>query len=401
MFLRQLKIKSGDSILNAAFIKNGFLLLIPGLLSSLAIVLISSGKWHFIPKEVSLRLLQLIQFQMLGLTICKFGIDQTGFALLYKQPGSNLLIKDLFTKRVIPLAILYSIVISFFVGYLSAIVLCINLSLEVFALVVIAELNIAKGFKKISIIMLGGYPFLFAIVLSYSLFETPSFVTICVVFLTASVLKFIVSYRLRFKSETFVLPILDVYVVYQQFLNYVLFRGDQILIFSALFSAFWFSDNNFSRSSLVYLTKYPELINGLLTAVWVLYLPQLTKDFTSSFKLFLGNNKLFLFVLIAGICSVGIIHYLFGHISYWHPILLYTIFFLNIVLGIPVNMVTFHLLKEGRVKKIVQISVSSLLIGLLLFFISFYFQNSWFFVSIVPCQLLMYLSIFLFWKKEK
>ena len=401
MLLRQLKIRSGDSILNADFIKNGFLLLVPGLLSSLAIVFISSGKWYYIPKDVSLKLLQLIQFQMLGLTICKFGIDQTGFALLYKQPGSTLLIKDLFLKRVIPLAIVYSVVISFFVGYLPALVLCVNLCLEVFSLVVIAELNIAKGFKKISIIMLGGYPLLFAILLSYSLFQIPSIVAICIVFLAASIFKATASYHLRFKSETSVLPILDVYVMFQQFLNYMLFRGDQILIFSALFSAFWFSDNNFSRSSLVYLTKYPELINGLLTAVWVLYLPQLTKDFVSSFKLFLRNNKLFLFVLITGILSVGIFHYFFGHISYQHPILLYAIFFLNIILGIPVNMVTFHLFKEGRVNKIVQISISSLLIGLLLFFISFYFKNSWVFVSIVPCQLLLYLTIFLFWKKKK
>ena len=240
---------------------------------------------------------------------------------------------------------------------------------------------------------------LFLIVIVVSLFSDISVPVICGAFLFASVFKAALSYFSRIPTENYIEPHTKFNVVLQQLLNFALFRSDQILIFTFLFSSAFFAENTVGLNSVIYLTKYPELINGILTAVWVLYLPALTADFAKSVFLFVKKHFLFLAGLVIAIVCTGVYHYHFGHFSIVHPLLLYSCFFVNAVLGIPTNMVTYHFLKSGKIDSIIRLSVIALLAGLLLFLISFYLKQPLVFVWIVPLQLGLYTFIFI-WKRR-
>lgn len=400
MLRSELKAKYSFSIFNAAFFRNGLLLLFPGIFTSLVIVFLSSGSWCCIEKPMVLKVLQLIQFQMLGLTLCKFGVDQTGFAILQNWNKSRLQFKTIAVYRVIPLALIYCFIISLFVGLWPAITLFFTLFLEVYCIVVIAELNVNEKFKKVSYIMMAGYPVLFIILIIFSLLSYISIPVVCITIFLSSFLKAFLSYNFRIESSNYIQPPLNFGIVLQQLLNYVLFRSDQLLIFSILFSSTIFSDRTLGINSLVYLTKYPELTNGILTAVWVLYLPILTPDFIASISLFLRKHCLFVGALVIAIIVTGIYHYCFGQFSYTHPVLIYLCFFFNAALGVPANMVTFHLLKAGKVYNIIRLSFLALSSGTALFMFSLYHHNPWIFIWIVPLQLILYITIFLLWMRK-
>jgi hypothetical protein len=136
------------SILNLSFFKNSFLLLIPGVITSLLIVFISSGRWSFLSRENATWLIQIIHLQMLGITICKFGADQIGFALLQNNLNEGIEVRSLFIKRSLPLAIIFGLVISYFTNVITAFCLLISILFEVFNIITIVEHSALRNFKK-------------------------------------------------------------------------------------------------------------------------------------------------------------------------------------------------------------------------------------------------------------
>jgi hypothetical protein len=74
----------------------------------------------------------------------------------------------------------------------------------------------------------------------------------------------------------------------QQILNYVLFKTDQI-IFHWIISASVFNYNDLDLKKFIFLSKFPEIVSGVMVSLAVLYTPYFYKF---EGKVFVFNFKI-------------------------------------------------------------------------------------------------------------
>lgn len=388
------------SILNIQFFKNSFLLLLPGVLTSLLIVFISSGRWMFLSRELATWLIQLIQLQMLGITICKFGADQIGFAFLQNNAESGIEVKNLYIKRTIPLAIIFSVVIFYFTDFITAICLLASILFEVFNVITIVEHSALKNFNKVSLQQMFGYPLLLGLVLLASIVFKINKNEIAILLPVVTFIKFLVSKNNRYHFKKYLPTLIHLGVPIQQISNFFLFKFDQVLLSTILLKFALFSDSNYNIDEYVYLTKYPELVTGVLTGLWSLYINEFSIDFTHSINSFFKKHITFLVLLVIGIFAVGIIHYSIGILTIKNIQLFYFACFINCLLILPVNLITFHLMKYNKIKSINKLSVVSLFVGVFILVISILNKWSIGILFIVPIQLVCFLGTYFLFKEN-
>lgn len=388
------------SILNLSFFKNSFLLLIPGVITSLLIVFISSGRWSFLSRENATWLIQIIHLQMLGITICKFGADQIGFALLQNNLNEGIEVRSLFIKRSLPLAIIFGLVISYFTNVITAFCLLISILFEVFNIITIVEHSALRNFKKVFLQQLVGYPFLLLLVLICSINFKLSKNEIAILLPVVTAIKFLISKKIRFSFNRFQPTLLHYGVPVQQISNFFLFKFDQILLSSILLKFTLFNDANYNINEFVYFTKYPELITGILTGLWSLYINDFSSEFTKNAVSFCKKNNLFLILLLLGILVVGIVHFTLGVFSINYIFLLYGLCFINCILILPVNLISFQLMKLNKINSINKLSLSALLVGIIILAFSVGLNFAVGLLLIVPVQLLFFVGFYFLFKEK-
>ena len=344
-------------------------------------------------------LIQIIQLQMLGITICKFGADQIGFALLQNNLTKGIEVSALFKTRAVPLAIIFSISILYFTNVFTTLCLLVSILFEVYNIITIVEKNALKQFKVVSIQLLLGYPLMLVLVLIVSYYMPLSNNFIIAFLPIVSIIKFIYSRINRNKYEEYIKSVTDINVPIQQVENFLLFKMDQVLLATILVKLSFFK-SNYNIHDFVYLTKYPEIVTGVLTGIWALYINDFSFDFTNNIFLFLKKHFGFLVILIAGIIIVGAIHFYLGKFTVSNVLFLYVLCFTNCILILPVNLINFQLMKLKKLKIINLLSLYSLLVGIFIIIISFSFNFGWGLFLIVPCQLISFLIFFKLNKKK-
>lgn len=384
-----------------AFIKNGLYLLLPGLITSFALVFFSSGSAYWIERNTITYIIQVVQLQLMGVTICKFGIDQISFALLQNNTKQNIEVKKIFLKRIMPLSIAFSLFVMYFYNFATAGILCITVLLEVYSIVTITEHNANKNFLKSGFIAFLGYPFFFIIIFICSKVSILSNNIAVLILLSTCFVRFLISTKLRLYFSHKLEPHYSIQAPLLQSLNYFVFRFDQVLLSTLFVSSILYSTETFSINDYIYFTKLPELASGVLTGLGAIFLNDFSVTFEKSMITFIKKHSVFLTLILVGILVLTLLHIGLGKFElkkYFH---LYPAYIINALLILPVNIITFILLKNGKINYANRFYFISIIFGLLLLGISIVTRNGFLLSWVVPTQMILYLLCYSLQKRKK
>lgn len=364
-----------------------FALLLPGVITSLLLFLISSNR--LLPNNIDCTIftLNLIQLYMLGITIVKYGIDQVVLSRL--QEGASTELKEFFSKRVLPLTIIFSLIIAIIKGWMHGLFFLIALPIEVFIIIVSVELSINKQYSLSSIIKLMGYPFFLSMIFIADKLNHVSPRTILIIFVSIVIARGLMAYRVRRNQQRLPVAILSYQIPLQQISNFFLFRADQIIIATGL-GIYFLGDTNFVGNYL-FLAKFPEAAAGIIVGLGPIIYPYMSNLMDKSLTDLLKNRVFILLSFSLLITQVLISLYIFKPVETVTNYLLFLPFAVTSLLTIPVLLVIYILIRETRIALINQLNLVSAIVGLLVFGISLYINNIYVFSCIIPIQLLLFL----------
>ena len=139
-------------------------LLSSGALTSLGLMLISSGYFSQLKPIQVIFIISLIQWQQFGLTFAKLGMDQISFIIAFVTPGNKLDYFYLIKKYSIIVSWIFVAVIGLFFHVKAWGVLGLCILFDVFATAKVSELNARKAFVKTNIANFLKTPFFLIIV---------------------------------------------------------------------------------------------------------------------------------------------------------------------------------------------------------------------------------------------
>lgn len=374
---------------------NSFVLLVPGALTSLLIFLLSSNKLLPHQENTTVFILNLLQIQMLGITIAKYGADQVILAKLTTNNRTS--ITQLFLKRVLPLALIFSIVVAYIKGNIYFVYFLALLPMEVFSVITAIELSVSRKFFKASFVTLLGYPLTLITLFFVGYSKILSNNAVFTVFFIGSALKFIICLILRNRGKEEDILIMSYLLPLQQVGNFLMFRFDQLIIASGLFGFLFV--NHLSVNNYLFLAKFPEVTSGIIVALAPIVYKKLGDKKMFSIKTVFSSRLL---LIIAGLTFVTqiAIYALFLHPENFLSLFIYLPFTLITILILPANLVTYVLLKRSDIRRINYFNIVSCVIGVVIVTVALLLKNVLVFCYAVPAILFSYIFLFSRWHKQ-
>ena len=369
-----------------------------GILTSLGFVLLSSGKIDYISKELSIKILLFIQFQIIGLTIVKYGLDTLVFAKMLETKESIYNPIEYIKKRGVLLSLLCAIVYIIMYDYQMAIVVFLTIILDVYSVISIVQMNVLKHYNYSFFANLVSYPLFFLVLLVSSLFFEYEYWQMILLYVLCIFSRFLLSWRFinsQKKLEgTHQLHLeIPINLGIQQILNFSLFKIDQIIISlgAAIMIVLGLSEVDIQQ--ILFLTRFPELVSGVLVSLSFLYAPYLVIDDSHKLMDVLGKYKWYFLLYIVGLLLVfGV--YLFIWEGEENINIFYVVtYFLVSVLALFVNMITLGYMKKSKVNNLVKNLLISNLLGLSIGVVGYFLGLGKYVVGIVAIQMIVFLIL--------
>ena len=337
-----------------------------GAVAAIGLTLIASGRLHIMAAELTVFLLLFVHWQVLGVVICKVGLDQLVFAVS-RDPTVHLELAKVMMCRVAPLAIVFSCACLWVFPPLVCVAICASVVCDVLSTLLLAELNGRGQHGSAAFAGLLNYPVFFVLLALVPLVMSPNVLAVAATFGLSSLGRASWLGCLRRKPEGAVdaRPTGSVGLVTQPVLNHILFRADQLaLAIPALRGAIGVSDLAELRAYL-FLAKLPELVAGLVTVVgavafprWALQPPE-ESDVGRQLRRGPRGQLLAMSVPILGLCTA--LYMMFwagaGRLTFWNGVP----FFTNALLILPVNLLTYSMIARGRIHGLLRCLVPSVI----------------------------------------
>ena len=369
-----------------------------GLLTSLGFVLLSSGKFDYISNELSVKILLFIQFQIIGITISKYGLDSLVFAKMIGNSNSVYDPLEYIKKKGILLAILCAGVYAIMYDYTYALVIFCTIVFDVYSVVAIVQMNVMKHYNYALFANIAAYPLFFGVLLVSSLFFEYSYGQMIVLYVACIFLRFLLSWIfIMKKKKTEDIELMELEVPFslgiQQILNFSLFKIDQIIISLGAVLLVFLGIAGQDIQQILFLSKFPELVSGVLVSLSFLYAPYLIIESREGLIAVLDKYK---WILV--LYSVGMAVALWVYTLIWRGEadldIVYAVSYLIVsVLAVFVNMVTLGYLKKNEVNILVKNLVISSGIGVVFLLIIPFLGMGRYMVCCVPVQMLFFLAL--------
>lgn len=376
---------------------------ISGLLSALVLFFLASQHAKGIESSVVSSLLLLIQWHMLGITVCKFGVDNAAFVILSRNQDIHLPITPLLRFPVLPLAMLFTVLSSFVFSPEVALLLFVAMVCDALATFRAAELNAKQMYAATALGNIFNYPVMLALLLAISTVKPPTLIQATTCFATSSVIRFAWLNFVHSRSTAATQPatIANVPLVGMQGLaNWMLFRSDQIAL---IYLPFLISSNQNPDwlSHYLFLTRIPEISTGMLLLVGTVYFP---KYFIANPNTDGLNKKIFKGLAIITITLSLTVYFVtsFALRLFNGPEIPTTMaipFIVQVPLVFMANLVTYSMQSQGHLPKVVHNALLSAVVGAIgigmMVTCSSAYQLGW----LVPLQLTIFicLGLFLSW----
>ncbi len=369
-----------------------------GLLTSLGFVLLASGKFDYISNELSVKILLFIQFQIIGITISKYGLDSLVFAKMIGNSNSVYDPLEYIKKKGILLSILCACVYAIMYDYTYALVIFCTIVFDVYSVVAIVQMNVMKHYNYALFANIAAYPLFFGVLLVSSLFFEYSYGQMIVLYVACIFLRFLLSWIfIMKKKKTEDIELMELEVPFslgiQQILNFSLFKIDQIIISLGAVLLVFLGIAGQDIQQILFLSKFPELVSGVLVSLSFLYAPYLIIESREGLIAVLDKYKWILVLYGVGL-AVALCVYMLIWNGETDLDVVYAISYLIVsVLAVFVNMVTLGYLKKNEVNILVKNLVISSGIGVVFLLIIPFLGMGKYMVCSVPIQMLFFLVL--------
>jgi len=361
-------------------------------------VLLASGKFDYISNELSVKILLFIQFQIIGITISKYGLDSLVFAKMIGNSNSVYDPLEYIKKKGILLSILCAGVYAVMYDYTYALVIFCTIVFDVYSVVAIVQMNVMKHYNYALFANIAAYPLFFGVLLVSSLFFEYNYGQMIALYAVCIFLRFLLSWIFIMKkkrAENIELMELEVpfSLGIQQILNFSLFKIDQIIISLGAVLLVFFGIMGQDIQQILFLSKFPELVSGVLVSLSFLYAPYLIIESREGLIAVLDKYK---WILV--LYGVGLAIALWIYTLIWRGEadldIVYAVSYLIVsVLAVFVNIVTLGYLKKNEVNILVKNLVISSGIGIVFLLIIPFLGMGRYMVCCVPMQMLFFLAL--------
>jgi hypothetical protein len=320
---------------------------------ALGFILIASNRWQLFDPAIAVFIILFVQWQTLGLTVSKLGVEQTVFALVSERNGINLDTGGYLLRSVLPLSALFALAVLYVFSPWCAAVAFLSVILDSASLILMAEFN-ARGFFRVTTVgNLLNYPLFFLLLFALNPVVTMNQDWALALFLLTSTARWcwLRQNRRQAAGETVTIACTTAMGV-QQALNYLLFRFDQVLL-ALLGLKTQFGE---TVALYVFLAKFPELAAGVLVIAGTVAFPKRYLHYPVEYgALWQGTRRNA--ARIAGyLLSCGVAALLYTRV--WKgaaiPWLLVLPFLLHALLILPANNLTYSMLRQGYLGGLVR-----------------------------------------------
>ena len=363
-------------------------LLSSSVISAIGFIIIASNRWVNFDAACGVFIILFVQWQTLGLTIAKTGIEQVVFALVSENDRVYLNPSKYVFRKALPLAGLFSIAVFFVFSPLAAIVAFCTILLDTWSLLVMADLNARKDFTTTALANLVNYPVFFIAVFTLNYLNRLDIpLTLAMFFMSSALRCFWLNYK-QFShsglSEVFCKANLEMGL--QQSLNYLLFRADQIIL--AIMSLRMQAQEGVSM--YVFMAKFPELVSGVAVIAGTVMFPKYYIKYPFEIhqaKEFLRDHAPLLLGYMVAL-SVAI----FMYISLWSgkpiPVSIIIPFLCQTLCIVLVNNITYSAIRQGYLRRLLINLLLSATIGILSAALFQFRFDAYVLAWLVPAQLL-------------
>lgn len=372
-------------------------------ISAVGFIIIASNRLISFDSASAVSLILFVQWQTLGLTIAKLGIEQVVFAMVSENNRSFLDPAKFVFRKALPLAAFFSLIVLYIFSLWAACVTFLTILLDTWSLIIVADMNARQRFKTTALSNLFNYPLFFFIIFTVNYLGTLTTTLTLAIFLLTSFLRWLwlwCNKTVRPEMQEVVCTA-NVQMGLQQTLNYILFRADQILL--AVLGLKLQSAAN--ASIYVFLAKFPELVSGVMVVVGTVIFPRVYLKYPFDRQTLVGTIKSFSGFICAYVAVVSLAFFVYlliwkgGALSFYLTIP----FLLHALCVILVNNITYSALRQGYLQKLLtNLSWAVLAGGALFLLLQTRFSISalpW----LVPLQLLLFitLSLTLDWGRRR
>lgn len=366
------------------------MMLLSGALGAVCFTYLASQRWRALDGEAVLFTVTYTQWTTLGITVAKLGLDTYLFAIMTGDPGIRINLTSFTLRYSAPISLVFGLVLIPLFGPLPALLLSLTVLSESASVLLSAQMTALRLYSFPAAASLLKYPtfFVFLLLLSYVMpLHAPQVASaLCV----GSILRFAYLATRRLPAGERELKYKPTFwVAVHHPLNLVLFKADQLIL--PLFGA---GIASLQIQQYTYLTKWPELVSGLATTVGIVFFPSLYSTVRDLGWSVLRHNwsKSLLAAYAAGSCATTFA-YCFGF-NGAPPINLTLPFGLSIALLLPVNLATYALLRDSRLRGLIRNLLLSLTCGLLVCGAAVYTGSAIILSFVVPIQLVVFLTLF-------
>lgn len=372
----------------------GFVYLLgSSVVSAVGLILIASNRWSVFDTAAAVFLILFIQWQTLGLTIAKTGVEQVVFAMVSRDEGVFLDPARYVLRRALPLAIPFSVIVCFVFSPWAGAVALGTILLDTWSLIIMADLNARKRFGLAAVSNLLNYPLFFLGILALGRFVEPTIPLTLALFLLASLVRCMFLAGNRFVSEGMreVSCTAGIGMGVQQGLNYLLFRLDQLVL--ALLGVRFLTEGD--AGLYVFLAKFPELAAGVMGVAATVIFPSLYLRYPfrrREIPARLARHGLLITGYVAVMALVLLVYTRLRvgtDVSPW----LLAPFLVHAVAIILVNNLTYSALRQGYLRRLLVNLALAVAAGLAMAaFLPFGF-DLYLLAWIVPVQLLVFIAL--------
>lgn len=381
-------------------VANGLALLGSGGVASLGFAALTSGRVSAMDSAVAVGLLLFIQWQVIGITIAKLGVESLVFVTVHRDPSVRPTLRHHIATRTLPLALLFSILVGFIFSPVIGALCFVSVALDAHAASMVAELSARERFMETAFVSLLNYPLFFLVLFTLSSWSRLDLIDVLVIFTGSSFARWIYL-RLRARRNRTLRPISVVAGVgmgMQQLLNFLLFRIDQLFLGTALAAAVISTQSGDFVRQFVYLARYPELASNVVVALAAMVLPRLFMRQPKMWQdavLHLRRHRLLAaLTVLGGVCAFIV------YVTIWEgstiPVLFGVPFLISALTALPVNAVSYSFIREQRIRLLVRNLAVSVGIGAILLLVAYWTGSVYPLLYAVPVQQIVFLTFALF-----
>lgn len=370
-----------------------------GVISAVALTIITSNRWHLLDPGVGVSLVLFLQWQAFGLTIAKLGVDQVIFAAITENPKRRILTSPHMRRRAIPLALAFGVLVALVFNPWYGIACFASMILDTESVLLLADLNARERYTSVMTASLLNYPLFFLFLFGLQVWRPVTIGLALGLFVLTSFARW--AWLIFNRSFPTALPTLSIQGTgltgIAPLLNFLMFRVDQVLLGTTVVSTLVATVGSDFIRQLLFLGRYQELLSGGIAILTGMLLPRLhlRYPFVARDLVRTAATRRWSILGYVGAVAVSLAVYTLVWRGAPLPAILLICAAVSALLILPANALTYSMIRQGHLLGLVRNLAVAVTIGLATVVASYKLAAPMIFVVAVPLQLVVFVALVL------